>query len=220
MKQIILIATFLLSGKLTAQDKIEPITNSNYKHHINIGYSWNLFNYLVVGLTGINNGIYDSKKDSYFYPFKEFGDYDFLKQKRLNTLVIGYSKSTKKNPNVNFGFSGTIDIFKDFGTYALESNTINTTQTTQAYSMMANAYYHYLKKSKWVDLYLGGDFGIMMIHSKTKDIDNDIKDGNTKAFPIGSFCPFGIRLKTRVSPYLQANIGSRGWVEGGIAFDF
>ena len=85
---------------------------------------------------------------------------------------------------------------------------------------MANAYYHYLKKTNWVDLYLGGDFGFMMMHSKTIDTENKKKERSVQPNLSFNICPFGIRLKTRVSPYLQANIGSRGWVEGGIAFDF
>lgn len=221
MKQLILIATLFLCSSLSAQESIENTpTSSNFKHHINVGYSYNLFNHLVIGLMGINNGMYDYNSDSYFYPYKENGKYNFIKQKNINSFVFGYSKSSKRYQKATFGITGTFDLYKEFYTYSLEGNTINTTQTTQAYSVMANAYYHYLKKSKWVDLYFGGDFGMMLIHVNTKDTDNNISESKTKGIPMGSFCPFGIQLKTRVAPYLQMNIGSRGMIEGGIVANF
>ncbi|MBK6338667.1 MAG: hypothetical protein IPF63_03450 [Bacteroidetes bacterium] len=221
MKQLILIAILILSTKLIAQETNEISTSSNkYNHHFNIGYSWNRFNPLLLGLMGINNGMYDYNSDSYFYPYKENGKYNFIKQKNINSFVFGYSKSSKRYQKATFGITGTFDLYKEFYTYSLEGNTINTTQTTQAYSVMANAYYHYLKKSKWVDLYFGGDFGMMLIRVKTKDTDNNISESKTKGIPMGSFCPFGIQLKTRVAPYLQMNIGSRGMIEGGIVANF
>lgn len=221
MKNLILILAIVLSANLMAQETEEISTTSNTSnHHLNVGYSWNVFNPLLLGLMGLNNGMYDFKSDSYFYPYQEDGAYEFIQQKRINSLVFGYAKSLKKRPNATIGVTGTFDLYKDFGTYTLESNTINTTQITQAYSIMANAYYHYLKKSEWVDLYLGGDFGMMLIRVKTTDTDNNISESKTKGIPMASFCPFGIQLKTRVAPYLQFNIGSRGMVEGGIVANF
>jgi hypothetical protein len=220
MKNLLLISAIFLCSSISAQDSTTFKKVPTFKHNINIGYSYNSWNPLWIGLTGFSNGLYDYKETGYFYYLKTNGVRDLIKEKRINSINFGYSASPKRFKVCKFGISGTFDFYKNFENYIINDNTIYTTTTTLAYTIMANAYYHYLKKSKWVDLYLGGDFGIMMIHAKTKDIDNDIKDGNTKVYPMGSFCPFGIRLKTRVSPYLQANIGSRGWVEGGIAFDF
>jgi hypothetical protein len=67
---------------------------------------------------------------------------------------------------------------------------------------------------------LGGDIGFMIISGKTKDVENGISERNMKIIPMGSFTPFGIELKTKISPYLQSSIGSRGWLEGGIRFSW
>lgn len=221
MKNLILIVILFLSTKLIAQETNEiPISSNKYNHHFNVGYSWNRFNYLTVGLISTFNDRFSFDEESYFYPYIENTKYNSIKQKRVNSIVFGYSKSSKRYPKTTFGISGTFDLYKDFGTFTLEDKTINPIQTTQAYSLMANAYYHYLKKSKWIDLYLGGDFGMMIIRVKTTDTDNDIKESKTKGIPMGSFCPFGMQLKTRVAPYLQLNLGSRGFLEGGIVANF
>jgi hypothetical protein len=119
----------------------------NFKHHISVGYSWNLFNYLMIGLTA-SSDLYHYSNKSYFYNYVENGKYDFIKSKAIHTLVIDYHQSLSRYPKATFGFSATYDFYKDYRNYNLNDTLINLTQTTQAFSVMGNGYFHYLKKSK------------------------------------------------------------------------
>lgn len=82
-------------------------------------------------------------------------------------------------------------------------------------------YYHYLKKSKKIELYLGAELGLLIIHQNSKET-NILKQSssNTSTFFSFNLTPFGIQLKTKVSPYLQLNLGGRGIIEGGVNFKF
>lgn len=191
----------------------------NFKYHISVGYSWNLFNHLMIGLTA-SSDLYNYSNKSYLYKYVENGKYDFIKSKAIHTFVIDYHQRLSKYPKGTYGFSATYDFYKEYKNYNLNDTLINMTQTTQALSVMGNGYFHYLKKSKIIGLYLGGDIGFMIISGKTKDVENGISEKNMKIIPMGSFTPFGIELKTKISPYLQASIGSRGWLEGGLRFSW
>lgn len=204
------------------QDTITKPSSSfvgNFKHHMSVGYSWNLFNHLMIGLTA-NTDLYNYSNKSYFYNYVENGKYDFIKSKAIHTLVIDYHQSLSKYPKATFGFSATYDFYKDYRNYNLNDTLLNMTQTTQAFSVMGNGYFHYLKKSKIIGLYLGGDIGFMIISGRTNDVEKDMTERIIRIIPMGSFTPFGIELKTKIAPYLQASIGSRGWLEGGVRFSW
>ncbi len=123
----------------------------NFKHHISVGYSWNLFNHLLVGLTAISD-LYDYSNKSYFYKYKENGKYDFIKSKAIHTVVIDYHQRLSRYPKGTFGFTTTYDFYRDYMNYNLNDTLINMTETTQAFSVMGNGYFHYLKKSKIIGL--------------------------------------------------------------------
>ena len=219
MKQLILITFLFLSTTISAQDTTKTKEIPKFQHHINIGYSYNAWNQLFLFFSQLG-GFGEYNQGGYFYNLDSIGDYNRVKDWKINSLNFAYNFTPKKTPRCTFGISGVIDVYKRFGYYTVEDKNLNVTNTEVVYNIMANAYYHYLKKTNWVDLYLGGDFGFMMMHSKTIDTENKKKESSVQPNLSFNICPFGIRLKTRVSPYLQANIGSRGWVEGGIAFDF
>lgn len=52
------------------------------------------------------------------------------------------------------------------------------------------------------------------------EIGNRIANRYDKWMPYFNICPIVLRLKYKFSPYVQANLGSRGFLEGGFSYIF
>lgn len=195
--------------------------NTLYKHDTKIGIGYPGFYRVVLALSSFNNST--RYKPLLDLPFvNSDGNIIFPEDKKsvdLPEFIVSYNYALKKGLNI-----GSVIMYSSSQTsYQKEyNNLLYQVKEKDSYtSIIPNLYYYYLKKSKLIDLYIGADIGILLLtHTSREYKVLNQKKKNTEVIPSINICPFGIQLKTKVSPYLQVNLGSRGIVEGGINFKF
>lgn len=201
----------LFSNSLFAQEK-EENTSIHGKHTLKVGYAYNTFNRVFSGLL-IDFSTIETPS--------EFQNIRIIKnEKRLMLSSINLSYEYQLKDRLTVGLSLTTDIYKRTFQTPYKDSIFSIKEMNQVYNVMPNVYFHYLK-SKRVDMYLGADVGVMLMFSKAEESNyNYGNEKNFKIVPTFNLCPIGVRLKYKVSPYLQVNFGSRGWIEGGLSYKF
>ncbi len=203
MRQLI---TLVLLSFFTLSSSKAQETSEIYNHQVQIGYGYNTFNRVYAGLwISIENAEDITSGGN--------GSIENMQESKFSSLNLSYNRPFKKRGSWGVSFtSGFYNLTYD----KIENgNTLQKKQFTQIYTLTPNIYFHYLQK-KTVQMYFGGELGLLFYSIKSK---ND-KDRYSKVIPVFNICPIGIRLKYKLSPYLQANIGSRGWIEGGVSYQF
>lgn len=197
---------FILSSPLYSQERI-----SEYNHQIQIGYGYNSFNRIYAGLWMLteNAGTIHSGKN---------GSIKNMQESNFSSLNLSYNHPLKEKGS--WGASFTAGYYKL--NYDLEEGESYThrRQLTQLYTLTPNIYFHYLR-SRTVQMYLGVEAGLLYYKAKAHDTYSNEQTGSyNKIVPVFNITPFGMRLKYKISPYFQVNIGSRGWIEGGLSYQF
>jgi len=185
------------------------------QHKVKLGWSYNPFNRLYIGLKTISLNDYD-KNNGFNTGFSGLYYVDKNFKRNVGSILVEYNRNKLKR--LNIGIVAGIDIFKSSDIYQRNDTLFTIHGNTIAFSFMPNAYFHYLKH-RLLDLYLGGEVGCLIIREKLTNEQTRTSVQEVGFLPTINFCPFGIQLKTVVSPYLQVNIGSRGWVEGGLVYN-
>lgn len=203
MKKIILLICFSL---VIISISLAQETKSQYKNQFQIGYGYNSFNRIYAALWIIIENVESIESG-------ENGSIKNDQEKKFSSLNLAYSRPYKERGTWGISFtSGFYNLTYD----KIENgNTFHKKQFTQIYTLTPNLYFHYLQK-KTVQMYFGGELGLLLYSVKSKNEEGRYN----KVIPVFNICPIGIRLKYKLSPYLQANIGSRGWVEAGISYQF
>lgn len=181
------------------------------KNKIKIGYAYNTFNNILAKRLLANTDVLLPSNNP------TFRQIDNEQQFKLGSINLAFEHRVK--PKLAVGAAFTTEFQTRTYTTPYKDSVFALRTFKQYYAFMPCIYFHYLEHNL-IDLYLGTDFGLLLLMSKTAETNYDYgNDRSSKLLPTLNFCPFGIQLKTVVSPYLQFNIGSRGWIEGGIVFN-
>ena len=186
-------------------------TSQSYKHQVQIGYGYNTFNRIYAGLWiliedagEIENGENGSIKNE--------------QESKFSSLNLSYNRPFKERGS--WGASFTAGYYKLNYDLTENKNYSHRKQLTQIYTLTPSLYFHYLR-NKTLQMYFGAEAGILYYKAKAYDTELDEQVGNYhKIIPVFNITPIGMRLKYKFSPYIQVNIGSRGWVEAGLSYQF
>lgn len=204
---IALLAEITLSFSVNAQN-----TDPTYRHQVQVGYGLNIFNRNYTTRHAEDIKIKLPNDNLLFRPIRN----DI--QTNVSSINLYYHFKTKKN--VSIGVSFITDFYKR--TYQTLHNDLvySVKDLAQVYTLMPNFYYHYLNR-KTVRMYFGAEIGMMYFTRRIEEVNYRFDSNETsKILPTFNITPIGIRLKYKLSPYFQVNIGSRGWVEGGLSYQF
>lgn len=198
---------FIFVSSLYSQE-ITP----EYKHQIQVGYGYNMFNRVYTGLFTDEVQI------------KLSNDHVFLRSIRneketvISSFNFYYHVRIKERGSL--GISFITDFYKRTYETPYKEKLYSVKDMAQSYTFMPNLYYYYLN-DKTVRLYFGVELGVMYFRRRVKEINYQYDSNTTSKFlPVFNITPIGMRLKYRFSPYIQVNIGSRGWIEGGLSYQF
>ncbi|HUH73968.1 MAG TPA: hypothetical protein VLZ75_06120 [Chitinophagales bacterium] len=186
-------------------------TSAVYNNQIQLGIGYNTFNKIYSGLwilTENADNIYSGENRS---------EINF-KERNVSSFNLSYSRPFKERGT--WGASFTSGFYKL--NYDLKENEIYSPrkQITQIYTLTPNLYFHYLQ-NKTIQLYFGVELGLLFYSAKAFDNELNQQIGQyNKIIPVFNISPIGMRLKYKFSPYVQANIGARGWIEGGVSYNF
>lgn len=192
--------------------KTNYVAKYTYKNKVKIGYAYNTFNHKIlapkilaptyIDLPSTNPNVVTLKN---------------TKQFKISSINLAFEHSVK--PKLAVGGSFVTEVYKKSYHIPYKDSVFAVKELTQYHAIMASIYFHYLDHHL-IDIYLGTDFGILLMLSKTVETNyNFASDRSSKLLPTLNFCPIGIQLKTVISPYLQVNIGGRGWIEGGLVYN-
>lgn len=196
------------SNTLAGTDSLNIYTS---KYKVKVGYAYNTFNRIIGGMFAKENISQLPSENPYFKII--------YNQKERNITSLNASIDIAIKPRLTIGGTITGEFFMRSYNTDYKDTIFSVSESAKIFTLMPNAYFHYMKH-KYIDLYLGGEIGIMIIGSENIELNyNYYYDKKISVLPTINFCPIGIQLKTVVSPYLQVNIGSRGWVEGGLVYN-
>ncbi|MCO5232529.1 MAG: hypothetical protein LC105_09010 [Chitinophagales bacterium] len=197
---------FILATSLYAQE-----STSEHKHQVQVGYGYNTFNKIYAGLWGLIENAENIESS-------ENGSIKNEQESKFSSLILSYSHPFKERGS--WGVSFTTGYYKLNYDVLENGKYSHRKQFTQIYTLTPNLYFHYLR-NKTVQMYFGAEVGLLYYNVKAHDTDLGEQTGSYhKIIPVFNIAPIGMRLKYRFSPYIQLNFGSRGWVEGGLSYQF
>lgn len=203
-----MILLFFLNQELKAQDSLVA-----YKHQVQVGYTLDMLTYIYADA-------FVSSKDIYLYhsgPGRN-NKVGYNREYGYATIVISYSHTFKDRGAC--GFAATSQFRKTNYDYLGDGKISRRVQKEQHYTFTPNLYFNYLQ-STIVQMYLGVDVGILYYTAIVYDETGSLLGSRyNKLMPYFNICPIGLRLKYKFSPYVQANLGSRGFLEGGFSYRF
>lgn len=198
----------VLNLDLKAQDSLTV-----NKHQVQIGYTLDMLNDFYAQA-------FVSSKNVYLYhkgPGRN-NKAEFKSENGYSALVVSYSHTFNKRGAL--GIAMTSQFRKTHYNYLGDGQKSPRVQKEQIYTFTPNIYFNYLQ-STIVQLYLGIDIGVLYYTAIVNDeMGNRIANRYNKWMPYFNICPIGLRLKHKFSPYVQANLGSRGFLEGGFSYRF
>jgi hypothetical protein len=200
-----------MSISIYGHAKVDSLANYTSKNQIKIGYSYNPINKLYIGITTIS-----LNKKNENASFSNLKLKKSVYEKNVGSIIFEYNRRIKKR--FNFGVVMFVDLYNGKDLYSRNDSTFTIQNKTKGITIMPTAYFHYMKH-KLIDLYLGGGLGMIIVNEQIINETTNGKLSETSILPAFNFCPLGIKLKTIVSPYLEVNIGTRGWIEGGVVIN-
>ena len=202
------IATVLVFLFSAYSKEISP----KYKHIVQVGYGYNHFNliYPIIFYGSTDWEAFDTKNT-----VRPVWD-----EKMLAISSVNFHYHVRIKERGSFGLTATTDFYRrTYGTVSQDS-VLAMKESLQIFTLMPNLYYHYLN-NKTVRLYFGIEAGLMLLRVKNSESNyRQTYDKGIAIIPTFNFSPFGLRLKYKVSPYFQLNIGSRRWIEVGVSYQF
>lgn len=208
MKRLIVLIIISL-GVLSISQAQE--TSPSYKNQIQLGYGYNTFNKIYAGL-------WISVENAEDIESGENGSIKNMQESKFSSLNLSYNHPFKERGS--WGASFTAGYYKLNYDLTENKNYSHRKQLTQIYTLTPSLYFHYLR-NKTLQMYFGAEAGILYYKAKAYDTELDEQVGNYhKIIPVFNITPIGMRLKYKFSPYIQVNIGSRGWVEAGLSYQF
>jgi hypothetical protein len=186
-------------------------TSPSYKNQIQLGFGYNTFNKIYAEL-------WISVENAEDIESGENGSIKNMQESKFSSLNLSYNRPFKGRGS--WGASFTAGYYKLNYDRSESGNFSHKKQLTQIYTLTPSLYFHYLR-NKTVQMYFGVEAGILYYKAKAYDTELDEQVGNYhKIIPVFNITPIGMRLKYKFSPYIQVNIGSRGWVEAGLSYQF